>query len=174
LIHCKDIDGVTHIGVFDEECLPPPNNRPNHLCQSLIKKHHHKMKNGVFIYGDPSGRAKTAFSGDDNTYKVIKEELSRYLNNSSERIDKKHPPVTKSVDFVNNIMDKVYPNIRLWVHPRCKELIADFMFLRQDKNGGKKIEHDKEGFELYGHTSDALRYFLISLFENEFKKHFLI
>ena len=163
---------IKEVTQFDEMCLKNPNNKTAKLCIEFIKRWG-RYKDGLYIYGDPSGR-KSDTRGLEHDYKIIKRLLRPYLNNRSDRVPYKHPPIIKRGEFINEIFEGVHP-IRFFVDPKCKNSISDFDFVKEDPNGKKLKERYKDPntgqtYEKYGHTSDAFDYFICKAFERLFAK----
>lgn len=100
--------------------------------------------------------------------------LRKYLNDNSDRVLKRNPSVERSRDFVNKMLAGGFKNIKLRISNKCKNLIKDLEFLKEDATGGKLIEKVKDErtgqtYEKYGHTSDTKRYFLIGAFPSLYK-----
>ena len=62
------------------------------------------------------------------------------------------------------------------VDSKCKTVVADLTYLKQDQNGLKLKERAKDEstgqtFEKYGHTSDAMDYFITTVLSGEFTRH---
>lgn len=58
------------------------------------------------------------------------------------------------------------------IDKKCGNLINDLLYIKQDANGGKVKERATENgvsFERYGHTSDALEYFVTKACESQFR-----
>jgi len=174
-IHRDDETKKRTVKQFAELCLSNPKNRSSKLCLELIRLHGPKMKRGLFYYGDPSGRRRDTRSGV-NDYEIIEKYLKRYLNNASDRVPWRHPPVIARKDFINNIFEGVYPDIDFFIDPSCKESIKDLEFVKEDVNGKKHKEKAKDDsgnqYEKYGHTSDSLDYFICKAFERKFDREF--
>ena len=167
--------GKTIIGQFGELCLPNPKNTTSKLCLEFIKRWG-SQTSGLFYYGDPSGRKRDT-RANEHDYLILRRMLRKYLNNSSERVPYKHPPVLKRKDFINGLLEGTYPGYEFEVDPSCKHSIADFEFVKEDVNGKKakeKIRDSETGatYEKYGHTSDSCDYFLCEVLKPLFKKHF--
>jgi len=159
---------------IDEICLKNPRNRTDKLCIEFIKRYGGRV-NGLFFYGDPSGKRRDTRSGEHD-YKIVKRVLSQYLNNGSNRVPYKHPPVLKRKDFANNLFEGAYA-VEFYIDPKCKNSIADFEFLKEDKNGKKlkEVVKDKdtgEIYEKYGHTSDSFDYFITVVLKRLFERNF--
>jgi len=80
---------------------------------------------------------------------------------------------------MNNIFDEKY-NVRIVVDKRCRNLIRDLEFVKEDATGHKlkeKVKDKNTGqtYEKYGHTSDALDYLCVNIeqVKDIFKKELL-
>lgn len=167
--------GKTIIGQFDEICLPNPRNKTSKLCLEFIKRYGSQI-NGLFYYGDPSGR-KSDTRSDEHDYKIAERMLRKYLNNRSCRVPYVHPRVLKRKDFINNLFEGIYDKYEIEIDPRCKHSIADFEFVKEDANGKKSKKKVKDSetdkmYEKYGHTSDSFDYFVCELLKPLFSRHF--
>jgi hypothetical protein len=171
-------DNTYYVSAVDEICMEHPNNRTEPLCRRFEEKIMIPCKErndrfpSLFYYGDASGKNRSTVS-DKHNYEQLEEVLRLYLNDGSNRVLKRNPSVERSRDFVNKIMAGGF-NIVFRVSNRCKNLIKDFEFLKEDSTGGKLIERHKDErtgqtYEKYGHTSDTARYFLIGAFPNLYK-----
>lgn len=163
-------EGFYQIRMFDEFCLPSPNNTTERVTKEFLRKYG-KTINGLFFYGDPTGTARDTRSRK-NDYDIIREVLRSYINNYSDRVQYRAPAVIKRRDFANNIFDNRF-DIRILVGRNCKKMIADFEYLKEDPEGKKLKEKVKDpdtgqSYEKYGHTSDAFDYFITSAFNKYF------
>jgi len=120
---------------FDEFCLPSPNNTTERLTREFLRKYGNRLKAGLYFYGDPTGSARDTRSRR-NDYDIIKEILRPHINNYSDRVRYKAPPVIARRDFANNIFDERY-DIRILVGRNCKKMVADFEYLKEDADGKK-------------------------------------
>ena len=152
---------------FREFCLPNPNNNSEALAGEILLKIPHLLKNGVFIYGDYSGKTDNTVSAEvRNNYDMIEKVLYKYLHNHSNRVMKNALHV-KRRDFINKILTGGF-NITIEIEERCKEMIADLEFVKETVNGNntvRKSKAKKNGVETHGHTSDSLDYFFCSAFD---------
>lgn len=80
---------------------------------------------------------------------------------------------------MNNIFDDKY-DVRILIDRKCKNLIRDMEFVKEDETGHKLKEKTKDpntgqSYEKYGHTSDALDYLCtnIEIVKDIFKKELL-
>ena len=160
---------------FDEICLANPRNTTSKLCLEFIKRWGAKCDNGLYFYGDPSGR-KSDTRSNEHDYKIVEKMLRKYLNNRSNRVPYVHPRVLKRKDFANDCFAGGY-DIEIIIGKNCKKSIADFEFVKEDENGKKskhKVKDKITGlrYEKYGHTSDSFDYFLCEAFKPLFKKYY--
>ena len=167
------IDGNT-IRCIDEFCLPNPGNTTEKLCDALLAKYGQHWAS-AFIYGDASGNTRST-KGSETDYQIVLRKLRPLLSNMSNRTNRYNPPVGKRRDFINNLFDGKVGAWRIVIDSRCKNHIADLTYLKQDQNGLKLKERAKDEstgqtFEKYGHTSDAMDYFLTTVLSGEFTRH---
>lgn len=161
---------------FDEICLPNPRNTTEALCQEFSRRWSEQIKQGgqtVFFYGDASGNRQDTRSKLTD-YAIVKRELRPLLNNFSDRTLNRNPSVSKRRDWINNILDGKYP-IDFVIDDGCQNTIADYVYLKQDKNGKKLKEvvtdpQTRVSYEKYGHTSDTGDYLLTTVLSNEFER----
>lgn len=176
LYQIEDLDGdKKRVRQFDEMCLKNPRNTTSKLCLEFIKRWGGCCNDGLYFYGDPSGKKRDT-RANEHDYLIIQRMLRPYLNNASNRVPYSHPSVLKRKDFINNTFEGNY-DIEVWVDRSCKHSIADFDFVKEDVNGKKakyvvKDKHTKESYEKYGHTSDSFDYFFCMAFKRLFAKHF--
>ena len=157
---------------FFEFCLENPNNTTEKVCAAIRAKFGDKIK-ALYYYGDASGHKRDT-RGNGTDYEIVTRELRKFLNNSSDRTDRSNPPVIQRRDFENNILDGKTKWVVL-VDQGCKNLIADLTYLKQDPNGVKWKERGKDEatgqvFEKYGHTSDAMDYFICKVANDDFER----
>ena len=109
---------------------------------------------GIVIYGDASGqRLQTAGTTD---YQIIKEYFRQTAyRNVKFRVPASNPSVRERVALVNAKLFSANEDVQLFIHPRCKGLIADFeeITFKPDSN-----VIDKEKDPKRTHLSDALGY----------------
>ena len=164
--------GKKQIRQFDEFCLENPNNKTAKICTEFIRKYGTRVQ-GLYYYGDPSGK-KSDTRGSEHDYNIVDRLLRKYLNNRSNRVPVKHPPVIKRKDFANNIFEGVYADIEFVIDSKCKNSIADFEYLKEDMDGKKLKETAKDSmnrtYEKYGHTSDSFDYFITIILKHKFDR----
>jgi hypothetical protein len=157
---------------IDEFCLPNPRNTTERVCLAWIDKYENHNA-GVFFYGDPSGRKRDT-RGNEDDYQIVERVLAKYLNNNSNKVRRKHPPVLKRRAFIDNVFSNRY-KVRVLISPNCLNTIKDYTYIKQDANGKKLkvLVKDKETgqtYEEYGHTSDANDYFMCEVLDNLFSR----
>lgn len=156
------------IRIIDEILARHPHNSTGALC-AMVMQRYGQHKAGVFVYGDPAGKAAdTRQTGSD--YTIIFKALHALA--PADRVQKAAPPVALRGQFINQILDGELYGIRLIVGENCSETIADFEYLMEAPDGSKYKQKAKGtngvSFELYGHTSDAIDYLICSAFAREF------
>ncbi len=164
----------TIVNQFDEVCLPNPNNKTSKLCLEIIRRYGKRCE-GIFYYGDPSGRKRDTRT-NEHDYKIVDRIFRPWLNNKSCRVPYVHPSILKRRDFTNNIFEALY-DIHFYISPDCKHSITDFEQVKEDKNGKKekKKKRDPETgatYEQYGHTSDSFDYFICEIFKPLYERNF--
>lgn len=161
-----------NVNCIDEICLPSPKNNTQALCQEFILRYCKTKPQGVFYYGDSSGKNRTTNSTEHN-YQVLERVLGPYLNDNSNRVIT-NPPVVATRDFANWLLAEG-TNIRINISEKCKVLIADMEFLKEDPDGGYLKQYAKDPltggkYEKFGHMADNMRYFLCSAFNSLFDR----
>lgn len=167
---------IIKVNCIDEICLASPNNNTEALCKEFLRRYYHDGANkppGLFYYGDATGKTGTTNSKEHN-YEILERVLAQYLNEHSNRVLKGNPSVSATRDFMNRILAEG-TNIRLLISDKCKTLITDMEFLKEDPDGGyvkTKVKDPISGstYEKWGHLSDGMRYLFVSAFASLFKK----
>lgn len=166
----EKIGNLWYDKAIGEICLENPRNSTEEVCEEF-KMRYPKHKSGLFYYGDASGKNRSTMNKDfKHHYEIVEYILRKYTNNSSDRTMISNPSVVKRRDFVNKIFEEKLP-IRIVIDESCKNLIADYMYVKQDRDGlkDKHIVTDaetKEKYQKYGHASDAADYQMVELFKN--------
>jgi len=114
---------------------------------------------GLTVFGDASGATiqTTGFSD----FQVIREFFRRRNVAVTYKVPNANPPVRERVTAMNARLCNAHGEVRLFVDPRCRELIADFeqVAYREDS-----IQIDKERDRRRTHLSDALGYLICQEF----------
>ena len=139
------------VHVFDELAICG-SNTPE-MCKILVERFK-AHKTGVHIYGDATAKARnTASSLSD--YQIILEHFKNFPGIQIKFKDS-NPAVKDRCNSVNSKLRAFDGTRHLFVHPRCKSLIRDFMHVAY-KEGTSEL--DKTDPELT-HISDGLGYFV--------------
>lgn len=160
-----------HIHKFDEICLPPPKNVTEDLCQEMIDLWHNEMLNGIYYYGDHSGKNRRTNSNEDD-FDVIRRKLKRYLHNGSNKVIV-NERVIKRKEFMNKMFYGSLP-IDFTCDPKCVNFINDAEYMKEGPDGKKhkQIAVDDTGmsYEKYGHCADETEYVVTSAFDMYFNE----
>ena len=163
-------DGLMLISQFDEFCLSSPDNTSEALGHAFYNEYGHKMKSIAYLYGDASGN-KRGTTNVMTDYDILKRALYKVLINESDRTNRSNPAVVKRRNFINNLFAEKY-NVRILLDSdKCRETIKDLDKVKQDMNGHKLKERGTDSvtgitFEKYGHCSDSLDYFYVTILED--------
>lgn len=155
----------------DEIALPHPRNTTKDICREFARRYQ-AHNAGLFIYGDPSGRAEdTRAEKGWNDFTIIENELLHYK--PTMRVSSKAPPVVMRGNFINTVFETNFGGLTFLIDPRCKNSIRDFLYLKEASDGTKLKEKEKDTdtgvqFEKYGHFSDLADYFYCEAFRSEF------
>lgn len=169
-VYDKEIYCIDEICVLNREIQASPIKQ---TC-NRFKEKYPEHREGIYIYGDPSGRQEDSKTEKGfNDYRIITDELAQY--NPLLRVSSSAPSVKKSGEFINSIFENNFNGLTLLINNNCKELKKDLQYLKIDKEGGKLIEKykdvDEAQVEKYGHTSDTLRYFICWYFDADFTEY---
>ncbi|MBS1873026.1 MAG: terminase family protein [Acidobacteria bacterium] len=108
---------------------------------------------GVDVYGDASGaRMQTAGSTD---YEIISEFLRRNGYQYTMQVPASNPAVRERIAVVNAALESVAGRARMFVSPKCRELIKDFEQVGYQENTAMI---DKNSDPRRTHLSDAIGY----------------
>jgi len=159
--------------IIDEITPKHPKNNTEDTAKLFLEKYG-EHNAGVSLYGDPSGKSEdTRQKSGHNDYSQVKRVLK-----DLEPIDKvlpKAPPVAQRGNFINALLSG-WDGWKIYINKSCVATIDDLRFVKQDLDGSKvkTKEKDKEtgvSYELYGHASDALDYFITSAMKSEWRKY---
>ncbi len=118
-----------------------------------------RKKVNLRIYGDASGAAgQTAGKSD---WQIVKEYFALCPNiEATYCLDKANPRVRDRVQTVNSALRSSVGASRLFIHPRCKELVKDLeqVVWKPDAAGNLTGDLDKKTDQKRTHVSDALGY----------------
>jgi hypothetical protein len=159
-----------HVMMIEELTLRNPQNTTKAACQTLLQMYPNHEQ-GVFVFGDPAGRARdTRTEASGNDYSIILQELRQWKPQA--KVQRKAPSLNTSGMFINECFANNSP-LKITIGSHCKLMIQDLLYLKQTADGGtlkEKVKDNKTGttYEKYGHLSDGLRYFIIAAFEGEY------
>lgn len=108
---------------------------------------------GLQVYGDASGARMQTAGGTD--YEIINGFLRRHAYQYAMRVPRSNPMVRDRIAVVNAAFENVMGQERLFIHPKCKELIKDFEQVGYQAN---TTMIDKMSDPRRTHLSDALGY----------------
>jgi hypothetical protein len=155
------------IYVLDELVLPDSNTVA--ACDAFLEKTRHWNALGpmtVEVFGDASGHQRRT-SGTGTDWSLIREFFARWRGtyNAGVRAATSNPGVRDRVALVNSRLLSAAGERRLFVDPKCRELLKDFERVRWavDTNGRVTSELDKSD-RLRTHISDALGYYVTEAF----------
>lgn len=156
--------------ILDEICLESPRNKTRFACHEFVRRYPPQMVNGLYIYGDPAGRAKDTRT-DDNDYQIILDELNAYRPEF--RVPASAPPVKTRGDFIDAIVNEKKFGLELVICRKNRKTIADFNQLKVASDGTKAKSTTKNpdtgvSFQKHGHCTDAVDYLITSAFPVEF------
>jgi phage terminase large subunit len=144
--------GIVH--VLEEIILH--NKTTGDACEEFARAHPHHSP-GIVVYGDASANQHNTISRDTNMT-IIRERLNIVCNSHvSYEIPPHNPPVSDRVQVTNSLLRNAAGDIRMFIHPRCKELIRDFEQVCYKRDSD---EIDKNRDPKRTHASDALGYLL--------------
>jgi hypothetical protein len=111
---------------------------------------------GLTVFGDASGAARQTTGSSD--YDIVKEHLRAHSGYRPKwSVARSNPDVRERINIVNSQLMSASGAIRLFVHPKCKELIQD---LEQVSYKSQTGSIDKDRDRMRTHLSDALGYLL--------------
>jgi hypothetical protein len=142
-------DGVVH--VLDEMVMRRVSTRE--VCEDFLNRYG-RHPAGVVVYGDASGsRRQTTGSSD---FGMMREALSKgNIKCRGYRVPRANPEVRERVNVVNAMLQSAQNESRLFIHPRCRELVLDLEQVCY-KPGTTFIDKDRDPRRT--HLSDALGY----------------
>ena len=163
------------IRIVDEIIGKSPNNNYLNVCKMFAVKYYQFKNSKIFLYGDATSRKNDARTANGyNLFQMIKAELTRLgFKDITIRTSNANPSVMISGVFFNRLLAGLQ-SYSLIVNDTCINTINDFLYLKEDKDGGmlKESFRDSDGYrcEKYGHCSDSVRYFVIQYLQEEYKR----
>lgn len=156
--------------LINEIAMKTPNNRTKDTCREFIRLYH-SHKGGLFVYGDPAGKAEsTKTEKGFNEYSIIQQELEHFY--PTFRIATKHPSVKTRGDFINSCFDGTFPGVSIFLYEGSVYLKNDLLFGKEASDGAKHKEthKDENGVQSqkYHHFSDNMDYFICEAFSDQY------
>lgn len=157
---------------FDELCAATPDNTAVKAAQKVIAYLQRIDFDGViYLYGDASGKNKTAHDNDSLFSIYIRELRKAYV--VDDRIMRSNPSVALSAAFINEIYDGV-TEFSIIIGDNCTMSKSDYNSVKEGQDGEMVKEKVKDAttgvtYEKSGHLSDAKRYFIVKVLEVEYR-----
>ena len=158
---------------IDEIMLKDPLNTLKDTCEEFMKRYG-SNRQGLFIYGDSTSKKQdTKLQKGQNFYLLIKGYLSK--NKPIFRVPKSNPSVIMSRNFTNDLLAGLIDGVEIGFDSKCRNSINDYQYCTEDEEGkvNKKVIRDKVSglsWQERGHCCDALRYLLVSMYLDKYKK----
>ncbi len=123
------------------------------VCQQFLERYP-DHRGGVVIYGDATGTRRQTTGTSD--FEMVRQALARGgYRSASYRIPRANPEVRARVNLMNAMLRSAKGETRLFIDPRCRELIQDLEQVCY-KPGSSVIDKEKDPRRT--HMSDALGY----------------
>jgi hypothetical protein len=149
IVKFLDPDGEECLQVIDEILLP---NATIQKYADLLTDRFKGRK--VIIYPDASGNQQHTSAGGNTNHSVLRGVGYKLI------MPRKNPAISDRVNIVNSAFLAASGKKKLFIHPRCKELITSLESLGFDDNGNVA----KNGPQAkYTHLPDALGYAVMNL-----------
>jgi hypothetical protein len=124
-------------------------------CEAFCQRYSNHS-GGLTIYGDASGASQKTTG--DSDYGMIREYLRRTRFSTAKYVvPSRNPSVRDRVTMVNSRLKNALDEIRLFIDPKCRELIRD---LAEVSYKPDSTEIDKDRDPRRTHLSDALGYLI--------------
>ncbi len=133
-------------------------------------------KQRVLIYGDRSTKNRNNIDENKKSFfELFTEGIAKEGFKIEDKMLSSAPPVASIADFVNAIFAGEINGLSIEIGENCKESINDYIETKTDKDGTmlKKRETDpktKISYEPHGHLTDTLKDFIVSAFNEEYKR----
>lgn len=167
LFQIRQIDKIWHVYMVDEFALTSPHNSVEHVCEKVLGRYgNHRA--GWFIYGDATGKSGTIAGREQRSYwQTVWHKFGPYITEISKRVPRANKPNNVRRDFCGRVFEDKLP-VRIHIGEHCKHMINDFMYCKEDAEGGKdkKTIKDENGqsYQPYGHFGDLYEYFMLQCF----------
>ena len=121
-----------------------------------------RYKNAVNIHytGDVT-IIKENVEQTEHSFQIIRKILGIY---GHPHLDTSNPSVAVRVQFVNYLLNQK----RIFFNKKFEEISFEFSGIIHSPKGDKLKEKGKEGYEIYGHISDAVDYLVVQVFKKDY------
>lgn len=166
-------DTEMNFNFFKEYCFKEPLNSTKEVCKAYLSEFGN-LATDIFYYGDAQGNRKIEGFGDKITrFDDLRSVLARHLTNYSDRTTRVNPPVMKRRQLMNSIFAGIchFQNrkVNIYFDEKMSQTITDFQMCKVGVDGKdkSKVKDKARGitYEKYGHTSDAVEYFVCKILE---------
>ena len=151
------------VHILDELVLPDSNTEA--ACLAFLEKltslrPYSPYPPLLHIYGDATGKSRNS-SASRTDWQIVQDFFKRQFCQVTHKVGSRNPEVKDRINCVNAMLRNQAGQRRLFIDPRCKELILDLERVRwrSDSNGNTVPEIDKSDPKRT-HVSDALGYMI--------------
>ena len=148
----------------------PPKNTTLGIANEF-KKDFGNHVNGLFYYGDPSGKSRdTRTQQGGNDFTILHNALKDFY--PKDKVLRSAPKMVARGNFINQVFENRVDDCEIIIDESCSELLKDLLNQKEDADGKKlkeKTTQDGISFEKYGHCSDSLDYFICKVLEPQYK-----
>lgn len=114
----------------------------------------------IWVYGDATGKHRSTQTNMSN-YTIILNHMRDYGGNIRLKVPESNPAVTDRINAMNRTLKDESGISRLFVDPKCSELIDDLDQVLLDRQGGiKKVNNMSDPYYRRTHMSDAIGYWI--------------
>lgn len=169
--------GTTIRQIDEIPCTSPFNNAPKGASKLVDWILRHEYENVVFVYGDPSGNARTTIDENNSSFfekfiDTLRKSNIKVIN----RVGRSAPQVAVSAAFINEIYEYNLNGYSIEISDKCVVSIEDYYSVKEDSDGTMKKPKRKSietgiTYEPFGHFSDTKRYFITTILAELFQKY---
>jgi phage terminase large subunit-like protein len=143
--------------VFSELLLEEANIQE--MCDYFKRVHPYHMAE-VWVYGDASGKARTAQTRM-SSYQMLLNSMIDYPAPLRIKVPEKNPSIIDRINSMNVAFNGPEGKVGLEIDPQCSDLIDDLeQVISDNKQGIKKTFNKKDPYYRRTHLSDALGYWV--------------
>jgi len=172
----KDGLDYTELFQFHEICAEDPFNTASKAGEAArLYLEEIGYNDVIYLYGDASTKSGNTIDDEKRSFfdKFIDKLEETYT--VEDRIPKSNPSVSMSGEFVNAILSGMIDELGMAIDESCTKSIDDYEKTKKDVNGGilkKRIKNKltEQTYEEHGHLTDAMRYVVVRVFEEEYTR----